>query len=66
MIIIGLILYINLSLLLCVMIHANIQRRGAFDIGSGATKLQVSDVSASGKIIKTWFGEERPCSFGML
>jgi hypothetical protein len=65
MIIIGLIVYINVSLLSCVMIHANIQRRGAFDIGSGATKLQVSDVS-SGKIVKTWFGEERPCSFGML
>jgi hypothetical protein len=46
------------------MINASIQRRGAFDIGSGATKLQISDVTASGKIVQTWFGEERPCSFG--
>jgi hypothetical protein len=46
------------------MINASTQRRGAFDIGSGATKLQISDVTAGGKIVQTWFGEERPCSFG--
>jgi len=37
--------------------------RGAFDIDSGATKLQVSTVTA-GKIIDTKFGQERPVSFG--
>ena len=41
-----------------------VKRRGAFDIGSGATKLQVSDVTADGLIVKTLFGEERPCAFG--
>ena len=41
-----------------------VKRRGAFDIGSGATKLQVSDVSAVGALTKTLFGEERPCAFG--
>ena len=40
------------------------RRRGAFDIGSGATKLQVSDVSIDGLIIRTLYGEERPCAFG--
>ena len=41
-----------------------IRRRGAFDIGSGATKLQVSDVSSDGTIVRTLYGEERPCAFG--
>ena len=40
------------------------KRRGAFDIGSGATKLQVSDVSLDGLIVRTLYGEERPCAFG--
>jgi hypothetical protein len=40
-------------------------RRGAFDIGSGATKLQVSDVDvAAGTINQTYFGQERPVPFG--
>ena len=37
-------------------------RRAAFDIGSGATKLQVADV-ANGRVLKTLFGEERPVPF---
>ena len=41
-----------------------IKRRGAFDIGSGATKLQVSDVSSTGSLVKTLFGQEIPCAFG--
>jgi hypothetical protein len=42
-----------------------ISRRGAFDIGSGATKLQVSDVdSETGTIRETFFGQERPVAFG--
>lgn len=41
-----------------------IKRRGAFDIGSGATKLQVSDIATGGVLLKTLFGEERPCAFG--
>lgn len=49
-----------LSFVTCVMI----KRRGAFDIGSGATKLQVSDVASGGVLLKTLFGEERPCAFG--
>ena len=39
------------------------QRRGAFDIGSGTVKLQISDVE-NGRILSTIFGEERPCAFG--
>lgn len=34
-------------------------RRAAFDFGSGATKLQVSDVDADGAIVRTVFAEER-------
>jgi Ppx/GppA phosphatase family len=42
-----------------------VKRRGAFDIGSGTIKLQISDVDvASGRIKRTVFGEERPCAFG--
>ena len=41
-------------------------RRGAFDIGSGSIKLQVSDISfASTTVIEhTHFSAERPCAFG--
>lgn len=49
-----------LSLVTCAMI----KRRGAFDIGSGATKLQVSDVTSSGILLNTVFGQEIPCAFG--
>ena len=43
-------------------------RRGAFDIGSGSIKLQVSDVLVSRTtttvIEKTHYSAERPCAFG--
>jgi exopolyphosphatase/pppGpp-phosphohydrolase len=41
-------------------------RRGAFDIGSGATKLVVADVAlleGESLIQNVWFGEERPVGF---
>jgi hypothetical protein len=37
-------------------------RRGAFDIGSGATKLMIADVSST-QIVEILFGEERPVAF---
>lgn len=44
---------------------STVLRRAAFDIGSGATKLTVADVDTlSGTILKIYFSEERPCSFG--
>lgn len=40
-------------------------KRAAFDIGSGSTKMQISDVHISKKsIVNTYFGEERPVGFG--
>lgn len=43
-------------------------RRAAFDIGSGSTKIQCSDceIDENGviKIIRTYFGQERPVSMG--
>ena len=42
-------------------------RRGAFDIGSGAIKLQVSDVlvgQTTSIVESSHFSEERPCAFG--
>lgn len=46
-------------------VFSSVLRRAAFDIGSGATKLTVADVdTVSGTILKTYFSEERPCSFG--
>ena len=39
------------------------ERRASFDIGSGSTKMQVSDIKQN-KIIHTYFGQERPVGFG--
>jgi len=41
-------------------------RRAAFDIGSGATKLIVSDVGFGAEtiILNICFGQERPCAYG--
>jgi hypothetical protein len=40
------------------------ERRAAFDIGSGSTKIQVSDIQ-NGAIVQTLFSEERPVAFGL-
>ena len=40
------------------------ERRASFDIGSGSTKVQVSDVQ-NGAILKTLFSVERPVAFGL-
>ncbi len=37
--------------------------RAAFDVGSGSTKLQVSEVEDT-SIIRTLFGQERPLAYG--
>ena len=45
---------------------AKVVTRGAFDIGSGATKLQIASVDvANGRIVQHMFGQERPVSFGL-
>ena len=59
----ALILTLTLMTLIGVLIESSLQRRGAFDIGSGTIKLQVSDVR-SGQIVNHLFGEEVPCAFG--
>ena len=42
------------------------ERRAAFDIGSGSTKLQCAVIdTASGKIIEKLFGVERPQAYGI-
>jgi len=42
-------------------------RRGAFDIGSGATKVQVADVDVSNRrVLDEIYGEERPIPFGYV
>jgi hypothetical protein len=44
---------------------SKIVRRGAFDIGSGATKLMVADVDTTkGSLVEVLFGQERPVHFG--
>ena len=43
--------------------NESIIRRASFDIGSGSTKMQVADIK-SNRIIKTYFGQERPVGFG--
>ena len=40
------------------------ERRASFDIGSGSTKIQISDVQ-NGTLIQTLFSEERPVAFGL-
>ena len=40
-----------------------IERRVSFDIGSGSTEMQVSDIKKN-QIIHTCFGQERPAYFG--
>lgn len=51
------------------MVRTRVERRAAFDIGSGSSKMQISDVEISSSqetavIISTLFGQERPVSFG--
>jgi hypothetical protein len=44
-----------------------LKKRAAFDIGSGATKMQISDCVVSEdktRIVCTYFGQERPVAFG--
>lgn len=43
-----------------------IERRAAFDVGSGSTKLQVSEVDMkTGKIVQTFYNSERPQAYGI-
>lgn len=44
--------------------HNGVVRRAAFDIGSGMTKMQVSDVDLrTGRVLATHFAEERQVLF---
>lgn len=47
-------------------IQDNIVRRASFDIGSGSTKLQISDVCLNtGKLINKLYGIEKPLAYGI-
>ena len=45
-------------------LRSGLRRRAAFDIGSGMSKMQVSDVDvATGRVVSTLFAEERSVLF---